>query len=478
MNSKGFRLISALFVGLMLTGMMFYKSTLVTKAQGGCDLSGPYPTPTPVPTPEINFSSLSSYNLEYDASTAPCFTIVQVGAGQDLGAAINQADAALCSGGSIEVWGGGEIMTQAIVGHHIHFDSYTYYCSTQTGEGCILLKDGVLAEGSSTIIYEPTFIDLDGHPAITVFQSYADAASPPAQAHTGLSQNIGVEGFIFWGRQTRSDGGVRSTVNLGNCHWCGVMNNYLIYTSSIGIQFGGSSETGNFADNVLVYNNQFLTLPAANIALVNADHALVIGNIGSAPGFARGPSGGGNSGIDIEPNSPLDHAAFIGLYNNQFDYSGAAAYGSAILVQNPYQSSLVHDITVANNRALDGCPNLTTNHRLSAGVQTGRPIGNLFVANNYVTIATQDCLAIYGDGGVFQDNQCISTGGGGNFAVYLKAVHGVQLLRNLIWDAPNTQTSTGPFIYEDPDSSGNIFSGNTVCVIHDPLYQTCEPPRP
>jgi len=253
------------------------------------------------------------------------------------------------------------------------------------------------------------------------------------------------------------------------------MNNDFQYTSAIGIGIGGASQGGNYADSVLIYNNHFVGVPYAHIAPVNAEHALVIENRGDRPG--REGFSGGVSGIDIETNFITNHAAFIGLYNNQFDYSQPAFdhIGNAINVQNAQggSTSLVHDITVANNLAPGGDPSVGTSRGLSNGIVVAGPIGNLFVANNYVTKAGQSCIQVYGGGGVFQDNQCISTGSGGpggNYAIELISVQGVQVLRNLIYDAPNTQVSTGPFIYEE-NSSGNTYAGNTVCVIYQRVPQ-------
>src|SRR6185436_19997957 len=213
----------------------------------------------------------------------------------------------------VRIEGGGSIAKQVTLRKHTVFDSSTYSCDVQgiTDQGQFLVADGVRVEGTwrmpkelldyfklgngsnwqdpyllkvqaltaeqlagtGTTILEPTFVN-GPHPAIEVFQALGDSGS-----HTGAARDIAVIGFHIKGRQTIYDGGVRSTILLGNCVRCTAQNNYLEDTGSIGILFGGSAlEKGNFANQGLFWHNVTYGVAAANLAAINSENLLVIEN--------------------------------------------------------------------------------------------------------------------------------------------------------------------------------------------------------
>jgi len=240
---------------------------------------------------------------------------------------------------TVKIQGGGSISKQVTLKKHTVFDSGTYSCDMQgiTDQGQFLIADGVRVEGTwrlpkalvdyfklgngrnwkdpylqrvqaltadqlagtGTTILEPTFVN-GTLPAIEVFQALGDSVA----SHTGAARNIAVIGFHIKGRQKIYDGGVRSTILLGNCVKCTAQNNYLEDTGSIGITFGGSAlQKNNFSDQGLIWHNVASGVAAANFAAVNSENLLVIENYSRRPGHHEPKFGGGVCGFDLETNS-------------------------------------------------------------------------------------------------------------------------------------------------------------------------------
>lgn len=386
--------------------------------------------------------------------------VVTVAGADDLGLAINEADARLgARPGKIVVRGGGSIKTQVVVSHDLTFQGGVYSCDTKTAwQGCVLLKDGVKAEGSGgATILEPTYFEPYA-PAITVFQTYASA-----QKNENASRLVTVKGFRIVGRQKFNDGGVRQSISFGNCTDCAAIGNTLEGVSSIGIQFGGSAAEGNHARNCVATGNTVIASVAAGIAIVNAADVWVYGNTVLRPGRENGP--GGVSGVDIETNNVDDWCENIKIYDNSFDYQGSAlkyGAGSAILAQNVYGSTRSGGLLIANNRITGGPPTVE-NQSLSNGIYfTGAFPGGM-VANNSVRTAKQHGVLLYGSrGATFQDLDLDSCGGGGNPAVRVVGGGDNRFLRLKIYTPPGVQVNTSPTIWETEGTKGNVFEGNSV----------------
>ena len=228
---------------------------------------------------------------------------------------------------SVRVLGGGSIKRPVILKKYTTFDSSTYSCDvTQentifrgtpvTDYGCLLVSDGVYVggtyrppqtvldyfksgngrnpndryllavqaltaeqlAGTGTTILEPTYAN-KSIPSVEVFQALGDAGF----SHTGKATNITIQGFRIKGRQTIYDGGVRSTILLGNCHRCAVMDVYLEDTASIGVTAGGSAlefkrpdgtvNKDNFARDIVFTRNIFSGVAAANTATITCASA-------------------------------------------------------------------------------------------------------------------------------------------------------------------------------------------------------------
>ena len=398
----------------------------------------------------------------------------------------------------VKIEGGGSISKQVTLRKHTVFDGSTYSCDMQgtTDQGQFLLADGVMVEGTwrspqplldyfkfgnganwrdpyllkvqalsveelagaGTTILEPTFVN-GTLPAIEVFQALADSVA----SHTGAARDIAVIGFHIKGRQKVYDGGVRSAILFGNCVRCTAQNNYLEDTGSIGIQFGGSAlEKNNYSNQGLIWHNIASGVAAANFAGVNSENLLVIENYVRRPGHHDPTFGGGVCGFDLETNSAADHSKNIGVYNNLFDYEGAAreSVGNAMCLQDPYHGVNHGKVIAANNIAIGG-----RNDRLHRYMSNGIFLVGLReceVIKNYVFRTGQNALQAYAlDRCVLQDNDFESTGGGGNSTVMLNGVLNTVLRRNHFRSRPELTINTQAGII-DKCGKGNVIEDNRV----------------
>jgi len=399
---------------------------------------------------------------------------------------------------TVKIQGGGSISKQVTLKKHTVFDSGTYSCDMQgiTDQGQFLIADGVRVEGTwrlpkalvdyfklgngrnwkdpylqrvqaltadqlagtGTTILEPTFVN-GTLPAIEVFQALGDSVA----SHTGAARNIAVIGFHIKGRQKIYDGGVRSTILLGNCVKCTAQNNYLEDTGSIGITFGGSAlQKNNFSDQGLIWHNVASGVAAANFAAVNSENLLVIENYSRRPGHHEPKFGGGVCGFDLETNSAADHSKNIQVFNNLFDYEGASreGTGNALCLQDPY-SGINHGMVIAANNIAIGGRGDSVHRYMSNGLFLVG-LKQCKIVNNYVFRTGQNAVQAYNlDGCLIQDNDFESTGGGGNSTVTLNGVRNTTVRRNQFRSRPGLAINTQAGMV-DKCGKGNVFEYNST----------------
>jgi hypothetical protein len=397
----------------------------------------------------------------------------------------------------VKIEGGGSISKQVTLRKHTIFDGSTYSCDTRgiTDQGQFLIADGVRVEGTwrlpkalldyfklgngrnwkdpylqkvqaltaeqlagtGTTILEPTFVN-GPYPAIAVFQALGDTIG----SHTGTSRNAAVIGFHIKGRQKIYDGGVRSTIQLGNCVRCTAQNNYLEDTGSIGISLGGSAlEKNNYSDQGLIWHNVASGVAAANFAAVNSENLLVIENYSRRPGHHEPKFGGGVCGFDLETNSTADHSKNIQVFSNLFDYEEASreTTGNALCLQDPYIGVNHGVVIAANNIAIGGRGERSDHRYMSNGIFLVG-LRQCKILNNYVFRTGQNALQAYNlDGCLIQDNDFESTGGGGNSTVMLTGVRNTTFRRNHFRSRPGLNINVqGGMV--DKCGKGNVFENN------------------
>lgn len=452
------------------------------------------------PTVTVSLTDVSISGLS-SPETLPRLDAVRqsAAAANDLGLLINAANKELTAlgGGTIFVTGGGSIKTQVELNQHTKFDSSTYACDVVgiTDYGCFLIGDNVLVEGTykppqalldyfrkgngrnsrdpflravqslspaqlagtGTTFLEPTFA-AGRTPAVIVFQAKGDACC----SHTERSRNIAIVGFHIKGRQKVYDGGVRSTIQFGNCERCTAQNNYLEDTASIGITFGGSGlEKNNFANNCLAYHNITSGVAAANIAAVNSESVYVVENYAFRLGHHEPRFGGGVCGFDLETNSEADHSKNIFVFNNLYDYEGSIpSAGSAICLQDPYKGVNHGLVVAANNIAIGG-----REDRIYRFMSNGLFLNGLKgcqIRNNYVYRTGQNAIQAYAiNGCVIEDNDFESTGGGGNPTVSTEGAVNTIFRRNNYRDRPGLTINVQAGFHEIC-GKGNVYEKNLI----------------
>ena len=504
---------------LLLTTLLYSESESVSTATTKLKS----PSAAPVPTPTINPYSylppvksgstvtISLTKVMIRDSRKPASAMAQAtqrlnaarqssAASQDLGSLINAANEELTNlgGGTILIEGGGSIKSQVTLKHHTSFDSSTYACDITgiTDAGCFLVGDNVLVKGTwqfpktlldyfkngngrnpndpflrsvqgltpsqlagtGTTILEPTFAN-GPTPAVEVFQALGDSCC----SHTERAHDIAVIGFHIKGRQKLYDGGVRSTILLGNCTHCTAQNNYLEDTASIGITFGGSALQKNyFANDGLAWHNVTSGVAAANIAAINSENLYVMENYGFRLGHHAPIFGGGVCGFDLETNSTADHSRNIFVFNNLYDYEGSAtgSVGNAICLQDPYLG-VNHGLVVAANNIIIGGRNDLMNRFMSNGLFLNGLKG-CRIMNNYVFRTGQNAIQGYGVRDcLIQDNDFESTGGGGNASVMTVGAVNTTFRRNNYRDRPGLTINTYAGFVEKCGQN-NVYENNLV----------------
>ena len=318
---------------LLVTAALCQKGT--QRSSSATPAATPYPTPT--------------YDPEsYIPQTRPGKTVTVAGdnLADKIQAAQNDPTVAI-----VKIEGGGSISKQVTLRKHTIFDSATYSCDTRgiTDQGQFLIADGVRVEGTWRL--PKALIDYyklgNGRNWKDPYLQKVQALTADELAGTGttsigthlcqwpISSNpsLSVVRRYDWFthrnsskyfshrishqkcRQKIYDGGVRSTILMGNCVRCTAQNNYLEDTGSIGISFGGSGlEKNNYSDQGLIRPTS-VGVAAANFAAVNSENLLVIENYSRQPGHHEPKFGGGVCGFDLETNSTADHSKNIQVFN-------------------------------------------------------------------------------------------------------------------------------------------------------------------
>jgi len=368
--------------------------------------------------------------------------------GADLGAKINAADKALgASPGEIVVKGGGTISTQAIISsdHILRFLPGVYV--TRTTNIPILMKSrsSVIGAGWESIIMESTAPN-----QFTVISAYNQSIINGKPDSALVIRDIQIKG---------ANPGFNSApqaVSLGNCSGCTVDKVWINGTRSIGVQFGGSSSTGFFAENSKVTNCLFTRVASQNLALVNGKNIVFEGNRFMTSGQVGGP---GNTNIDVEPNQGSDHLENVVIRNNTIDVrnSDTSPTGNGIVVQATSGTPYVGPILIENNTIIGGSNQGTITNVLSNGIYVFGAMRNVTIRNNVITRTGQSGIRIEGTRINVVDNRLTDVGGGGT-PVFIVLATDSQIINNTL-----TYSGAGPVdgtMLIMPGSKRNVYQNN------------------
>ena len=378
--------------------------------------------------------------------------------GSDLGAKINAADKALGnSPGEILVKAGGVISTQVVLGsyHKLRFAPGVYTLQTELlWQGAFLLKSHTQVTGSGwdTIIVEPP------RTGWIVFQSYEDAKSNPV--HSGTDSDLSITNLQIKGANPAVEGGVRQTLNLGNCVRCNVEGVWLNGTGVIGVAAGGNSLKGNHADTVVIRKNTFTSVASQAAAVVNGKNIVIDGNTFKDSGRPGGQMG--MTAIDLEPNAPEDIIQNITITNNVVDSRGSAfLHGNGILVQNTAHTLNFGPVLVKGNTVIGGEMRPNVSGLIAVGIYISGYTQDVEVANNILRRISHSGIRLeHTTRNYVHDNTLISTGSGGTLAFEVNNTTDSRIFNNVVTIDGNSPAATS-IIAETGTSFNNVYKGNT-----------------
>lgn len=373
--------------------------------------------------------------------------------GQDLGAKINAADRALGTArGEIVVRGGGLISTQVIVSsdHVLRFLPGKYV--TRTSAIPILMKSRstVLGAGWESILMESTAPN-----QFTVISAYNQSITNGKPDSALVIRDLQIKGA------NPGFSSAPQAVSLGNCSGCTVDKVWINGTRSIGIQFGGSSSTGFFAENSKVTNCLFTRVASQNLALVNGRNIVFEGNRFMTAGQVGGP---GSTNIDLEPNEATDHLENVVIRNNAIDVrnSEIPTTGNGIVVQATTGTPHVGPILIENNTIIGGSNTGVITKVLSNGIYVFGAMRDVTIRNNSITRTGQSGISIEGQRIHVLNNKLTDVGGGG-IPGFVVAGSDNRIIGNTFSANPNQ--SVDATITIRPGSSRNTFQNNQGFVI-------------
>lgn len=369
--------------------------------------------------------------------------------GDDLGAKINAADKALGpKAGEIVVKGGGLISTQVIISsdHVLRFLPGTYVTKTSAIPILMKSRSTVLGAGWESIIVESTAPN-----QFTVISAYNQSVMNGKPDSALVIRDVQIRG---------ANPGFNSApqaISLGNCSGCTVDKVWINGTRSIGVQLGGSSSTGFFAENSKVTNCLFTRVASQNLALVNGKNIVFEGNRFMTSGQVGGP---GNTNIDVEPNEGSDHLENIVIRNNTIDVrnSEVPTSGNGIVVQATSGTPYVGPILIENNTIIGGSNTGVITNVLSNGIYIfGATMRDVTIRDNSITRTGQSGIRIEGTRIYVLNNKLTDVGGGGTPGFVVLATD-CRIVGNTFSSNPNQSVDSTITVL--PGSKGNIFQNN------------------
>jgi hypothetical protein len=246
-------------------------------------------------------------------------------------------------------------------------------------------------------------------------------------------------------------------ISLGNCSDCLVDKVWINGTRSIGIQLGGTSSTGHFAENSKVTNCLFTRVASQNLALVNGRNIVFEGNRFMTAGQRGGP---GSTNIDLEPNEPADRLQNVTIRNNYIDVRGSElpTTGNGIVVQATAGNKDIGPILVEGNTIIGGSNTGVITNVMSNGIYVfGPTMRDVTITNNSITRTGQSGINIEGTQIRVLNNQLTDVGGGGTRGFVVHAINSQIIGNTFSWNPNQSIDNTITIL---PGSKGNTYQNN------------------
>jgi len=380
--------------------------------------------------------------------------------GGDLGARINAADKALGANKGWIVAEAGTISTQVRInaGHKLKLGRGRFdLVNKDIWTGSIYLESdtAVYGEGvDKTIIVEPenSYICIGSAGLLDAERGYTA---------TGIRENIEIAGFTIEGRNKTAEGGVRSSIALGNAHRVHIYNVYLKDTTCLGISAGGTGLTGKHAEDWIVEDCVFEGVASQNLNVVNGQRVIFRRNKFLRPGkiCGDGKPCEGVTPIDVEPNTPADVARDITIEDNLIDSSQSRfLHGNGIIVQNGAGASF-GNVIVRRNKIIGYRLDGPGDSNMASGIYLAA-VNDVTVSDNEVTRAAHSGIRIESSTRItVERNKLLGTGTGGILSFEVKNTTDSKFRFNRV---ERDGLYGRGLLTESGNSDRNIYEGNIV----------------
>lgn len=403
-------------------------------------------------------------SLTQNAIPKPGGAVVRVSdyKGADVGARINAADSALgAKRGWIIVDTAGELRTQVRIsqGHILKFTIGRFsLVNTQIWTSSILLESdtAVYGEGiNKTVLVEPKN-------AYTAIESAGHAETEQGQYASGTRSHINIAGFTVEGRNTKAEGGVRSTIQLGNAIGVHIYEVGLKNTSCLGISAGGTGLTGRHAQDWVVEDCVFEGVASQNLNVVNGRRIIFRQNKFLRPGkiCGDGKPCEGVTPIDLEPNTSSDLISDITIEDNVIDSTESAfAHGNGILVQNTVGVKDYGPVRVLRNRIVGGPLKDNFSGNVYSGIYVSGASNTIISGNEIVRTAHGGIRTENASVLLVERNHLVSTGTGGIESFEVISTVDSRFVFNSVTVDPRSPMGRATIV-ESGTSDRNYYEGN------------------
>jgi parallel beta-helix repeat protein len=388
--------------------------------------------------------------------------------GPDMGARINAADKAL---GAREGWilvdGSGELRTQVRINarHKVKLGRVRLsVVNSGRYTSAILLENDTAIYGSG--MGESVILESENSYAVISSAGILDRET--GYDAVGIRQNIQLAGFTIEGRNMVAEGGVNSTIQLGNAHNVHIYNVGLRDTTCLGITAGGTGLTNKHAENWIVEECLFEGVAAQNLNVVNGQTITFRRNIFLRAGkiCKGGTPCEGVTPIDVEPNTPSDVARDIIIEDNLVDSRDSRfLHGNGIVIQNGVKATF-GNVVVRRNRIIAWPPEqFPTSVRMASGIWVSA-VNDVTISDNYVARAAHSGIRFEGSTRVTVERNIVAgTGTGGILSFEILNTTDSRFAFNRVTTDPNFPSWGMNVIKETGTSNRNIFQGNVAEVI-------------
>jgi hypothetical protein len=387
--------------------------------------------------------------------------------GADTGARINAADKSLGARvGWIIVDTPGEIRTQVRIsrGHKLKFGKGRFPgLGFSRDASMIVMDDDTELYGSGmneTVLVESP-------ESYIVIAARGALESEGGHLGTAITKNLKLAGFRIEGANMKAEGGVRSTIHLGNAHNVYIYNVNLRDTTCLGISAGGNSRTGKHGDGWLVEHCLFEGVASQTLNAVNAENVVFRKNIFLRTGklCEGGKPCEGVSAIDIEPNTWEDRVTNVTIEDNHIDSTDSPfLHGNGIVVQNGAKCEAFGQIIVRRNRIIGNPLGGRPLSNLTGGIFIFRA-QDVQVLDNIIHRAAHH--GIYTEGSsrlLIERNTIISAGTGGISSFQVNSTTDSRFAFNILKPDPANPLYGLTEIKETWNSNRNVYEGNEAKV--------------